>query len=213
MGETVKNIVLYAPHLNRDLRPIVNGCLGDVEIFRGEKTLEGCDGCLQGHQKAVKLALVSDWPAIFVMEDDCQFTDQFDYLRWCETLIWARDHNYDIITGGCVATYGARIVNAPSESGPYGLFEVDKFHSAHCIIYLASSYEKVMLTVQPHDTSIADVGCRQLMTWPFVAVQRPGFSGILQEDRDYTPLYRMHEDWLEQAHQLRRPDVFSTVTG
>jgi hypothetical protein len=201
------NVILYCPYLNRDLRPILSKLRGYARLILGEKTPAACDGCLEGHHDAVRWAASEQASAIFFIEDDCQFTDDFDYERWCETAVWARDRGYDVITGGCVHSYEARVVNPPSETGPYGLIEVSAFHSAHCVIYLDSSYEKALRTTQPHDASLGHNGCRCLVTWPFVAVQRPSFSGILLEDVNYLPLYHRYEERLGAMLDLRRPQA------
>ncbi len=190
----MKNVILYCPHLNRDIRGLLN-VIPNPQIWTGAQTPKGEDGCLQCHQAIVRHAQVSLWPSVFVMEDDCQFTGAFDYLRWWEAAVWAGDHGYDVLVGGCTKTYNEKVV-AP------GLIEVSAFHSAHCIVYLASSYEKVLKTVQPFDVSVGKMGAKVVMTWPFVAVQRPEYSGILKQPVDYRPLYQRHEQQLGQRFGL-----------
>ncbi len=190
----MNNVIIYCPHLNRDIRGILNA-VPMPKIWTGEQTPKGADGCLQCHQAIVQWAKDSLLPSVFVMEDDCQFTEHFDYLRWWEAAAWAEDHHYDVLVGGCTKTYQERVV-AP------GLIAVKAFHSAHCIVYLSSSYDKVLQTVQPFDVSVGQMGCRVVMTWPFVAVQRPTYSGILQQEVDYVPLYQKHEARLAQKFGL-----------
>jgi hypothetical protein len=188
------NVILYCPHLNRDIRGLLN-VIQNPQVWTGAETPKGEDGCLQCHQDIVRWAKAQLLPSVFVMEDDCQFTEHFDYLRWCEAAAWADDHGYDVLVGGCTKTYQERVV-AP------GLIEVAAFHSAHCIVYLASAYDKVLRTIQPFDVSVGKVGARVVMTWPFVAVQRPTYSGILKQDVDYVPLYQQHEQRLAQKFGL-----------
>ncbi len=182
--------IIYCPHLNRDIRGLLNA-VPMPKIWTGEQTPKGEDGCLQCHQAIVKWAKDSLLPSVFVMEDDCHFTEHFDYLRWWADATWAHEHGYDVLVGGCTRTYKERVVRQ-------GLIEVSAFHSAHCIVYHASAYDRVLKTVQPFDVSVGKVGCRVVMTWPFVAVQRPTYSGILQQDVDYVPLYQQHEQRLAQ---------------
>ncbi len=188
------NVILYCPHLNRDIRGLLNA-VPKPRIWTGEPTEKGADGCLQCHQAIVRWAQAEGLPSVFVMEDDCQFTSHFTYARWMDNVRWAQDHDYDVLVGGCTKTYRERVVRR-------GLIEVKAFHSAHCIVYLESSYDKVLRTVQPFDVSVGEMGCRVVMTWPFVAVQRPTYSGILQQDVDYVPLYQKHEQRLAQKFGL-----------
>ena len=60
--------------------------------------------------------------------------------------------------------------------------------------------------MQPFDLSLgATCGLRCVLTWPFVAVQRPSFSGILQQPVDYVPLYAAHEKRLGHALGMLQP--------
>ncbi len=186
----MRNVILYCPHLNRDIRPLLN-TVPHPQLWIGEPTPKGEDGCLQCHQAIVRKAKCQQLPAVFVMEDDCQFTAHFNYSKWLEDAAWSEAHGYDVLVGGCTRTYKEKVVRA-------GLIEVSAFHSAHCIVYLRSSYDKVLRTVQPFDVSVGQMGCRVVMTWPFVAVQRPTYSGILKQDVDYVPLYQQHEQRLAQ---------------
>lgn len=199
----MKSYVIYCPHLNRDIRGILNA-VPNPNILTGEKTERGEDGCLRCHHEIVRYAKKMAWPWVFVIEDDCAFTDAFIYEKWELDAFWAADHGYDVIVGGCTRTYGERIVRD-------GLIEVSAFHSAHCVVYLKSSYETILKTVQPHDLSIGRLGARCLLTWPFVAVQAPSFSGILQKPVDYMPLYQAHEDRLGHALGLLEPQIAMPV--
>jgi len=193
----MKPVVIYCPHLNRDVRAILNA-VPNPQIVTGEKTEPGEDGCLQCHHQAVRLAKLMGWESVFVMEDDCAFTSHFDFTQWQNDALWAEMHGYDVLVGGSTRTYNEKIVRR-------GLIEVTAFHSAHCVVYLESSYDTILKTTQPHDLSIGRLGAKCLLTWPFVAVQRAVFSGILRQEVDYTPLYQAHEDRLGHALGLLEP--------
>ena len=137
----MKNVILYCPHLNRDIRGLLNA-IPCPEIWTGERTERGEDGCLRCHQAIVREAKAQHWPMTFVMEDDCAFTEHFSLEHWMQDVLWAQEHGYDVLVGGCTRTYGERVVRD-------GLIEVRAFHSAHCIAYLASSYDTILKTVQP----------------------------------------------------------------
>lgn len=199
MNVTMRSAIIYCPHLNRDIRGLLNA-IPFPRIWTGAQTARGEDGCLQCHQAIVLYALAHHWPQVFVMEDDCALTEQFYYRRWVEDAAWAEAHGYDVLVGGSTRTYGEKVVRD-------GLIEVSSFCSAHCVVYLQSSYETILKTVQPHDQSIGRLGAKCLLTWPFVAVQRAVFSGILRQEVDYTPLYEAHEKRLGHALGLLQPQM------
>lgn len=190
------NVIIYCPHLNRDVRGLINR-VPDPRVHTGYPTPLGHDGCLQCHHEIVKEAQSKGWPRVFVMEDDCEFTDAFYYAKWEADALWCQENGFGCLTGGCVNTYEQK------RTARNTVVEVAKFHSAHCIVYFADAYDKVLQTIQPFDTSLGDVGIRCAVSWPFVAVQRPVFSGILQKDVDYTGLYAMHEQHLGRTLGLQ----------
>ncbi len=190
----MNSVILYCPHLNRDIRGLLN-VIPHPQIWTGTQTEKGEDGCLQCHQAIVREAKDNHWPMVFVMEDDCAFTEHFTLGKWMMAAFWAQDHEYDVLVGGCTKTYQERLV-AP------GLIAVSAFHSAHCIVYLASGYDKILKTVQPFDVSVGKMGARVVMTWPFMAIQRPEYSGILKEPVDYRAFYQQHEERLGKRFGL-----------
>ncbi len=199
----MKSVIIYCPHLNRDIRGLLNA-VPNPRIHTGYPTDRGEDGCLQCHHEIVHHAQMRQDRAIFVMEDDCAFTTHFDLNEWCLTAQWAESHGYDVVVGGSTRTTGERVIEP-------GKIEVATFTSAHCVIYLASGYECLLKTTQPHDVSIGLNGARCVLLWPFVAVQRAVFSGILRQEVDYTPLYDAHEQRLGHALGLLEPQIAMPV--
>ncbi len=190
------NRVIYCPHLGRNIRGILNA-VPHPHIYTGQQTPKGEDGCLQSHQAIVREAKDADLPCVAVYEDDCEFTWHFHYEKWCQDAEWAQANGYDVLVGGCVQTYEPKLVRGD-------MVAVSAFHSAHCVVYFESGYDKIAQTAQPYDVSIGQVGCKVVMTYPFVAVQRATFSGILQHDVNYVPLYQQYEEHLGRALGLRR---------
>lgn len=187
------SVILVAPHLDRDIRHLLK-YVPSPQVLTGEKTPRGEDGCLDLHLAAIITAQQRLWPMVWVMEDDCAFTAHFTYDRWCIDARWAQGHGYDVLVGGSTRTYDERSVRE-------GLLEVSAFHSAHCVVYFARAYEKIVRhAAQPYDLSLGrECGCRVALVHPFVAVQRPSFSGILQQQVDYVPLYAEHEERLQKV--------------
>lgn len=180
----MRSIVLYCPHLGRDLSALCAAVPG-LEILTGLPTPRGEDGCLEMHKEAVRLA--GGDSRVLVLEDDCHFTEHFDLARWEADADWAQANGYDVLAGGCTRTYNERKVRD-------GIIEVSAFHSAHCLVYFESGYEKVQKAIQPYDVSLGqDCGLRCALVVPFVAVQKPSYSGILRQNVNYVPYYTSHE--------------------
>lgn len=185
----MRSVILQAPHLKRDVWDLV--CATGATVQTGEQTPRGEDGCLAAHKQAILWALARGDQQLFVMEDDCGFTPHFDWIRWQTDAYWAQAHGYDVMAGGCTRTYDQKVVREDPQGA---MVEVSGFHSAHCVVYFASGYEKALRAVQPYDWSLGrDCGMRCVLTWPFVAVQRASYSGILKERVNYEPLYASHE--------------------
>lgn len=178
--------IIHCPALGRDISGLLKA-VPDARIAVGERLLDGEAGCIAGHKDIVARAKSARLPMVFVMEDDCEFTEYFDYKTWCEQAEWAKTEGFDALVGGCVQTYHPRVV------GP-GLIAVSAFHSAHCIVYFESCYDIVPHVPGPFDLNLGKHGAKVVMTFPFVAHQHPGFSGILGKDVDYVPLYKSYEE-------------------
>lgn len=163
-------------------------------IYEGVQTERGEDGCLLGHLDIIKDAQDAGAKMVFVVEDDCQFTDHWRWYEWQANALWAQEQGYDVLVGGCVQTYNPRVVRTRGGT----IIEVEAFHSAHCLVYMESAYDKIIDSArQPFDVSIGrDAHCRVVMTWPFVAVQCPSYSGILHKHVNYVPLYEQYEEHL-----------------
>lgn len=182
----MRSVVLYAPHLDRDLRGLHESVPG-LLIHVGHQTPSGADGCLESHKAVIREAAALNERRVFVLEDDCQFTGHFNWTSWLADAEWAQAHGYDVMAGGCTRTYDERRVRD-------GMIEVGAFHSAHCVVYFESGYGKALEATQPYDLSLGrDCGMRCVLVHPFVAVQRPSFSGILRQDVNYVPYYQQHE--------------------
>lgn len=180
------SVVLRCQHLGRDIAHL-QATIPGLVIYEGLPTPKGEDGCLEGHKAIIREAMALGVARLWVVEDDCQWTAHFDLARWEADADWAEAHGYDVLVGGATRTYTERVVRD-------GLIEVAAFHSAHCVVYFQSGYEKALQAVQPLDVSLGrDCGMRCVLVHPFVAVQCPSFSGILQRPVDYVPHYQHHE--------------------
>ncbi len=200
----MRSVILHCPHLGRDVSGILAAVPG-AQIRTGLPTPRGEDGCLEMHKSVVREAQAQNLQSVWAIEDDCGFTPAFDLARWSRLADWAQAEGFDLLVGGCTRTYKARPVRED-------LLEVDAFHSAHCVVYFQSSYEKVIQAVQPYDLSLGKpvesnyqttyCGCRVALAWPFVAVQRPSVSGILGKPVNYLPAYERHEQELGRMFDL-----------
>jgi len=185
----IPSVIAYCPELGRDISRL-QAAVPTAQVYRATRTPQGTDGCLLAHQGIVRLAHAQRWPAVFVMEDDCELTEHFSPARWEADVAWAAAAGYTVLSGGCISAARPRLVRA-------GLFAVARFKSAHCIVYRAEAYALVLRATPPYlDIMLGRLGARCLLTYPFVAVQRPGFSGILNRYVDYRPKYRRFEQRL-----------------
>lgn len=182
-------VVIHCASLGRDISGI-RAAVPHLQVYDAKRFPPGDHaGCIAGHQAIVQMARLSGWPAVWVFEDDCEFTPAFAIERWVADATWARNHGYNTITGGCVSTRNPRLVRE-------GLFAVDRFKSTHCIVYHEDVYEIVMKLTTPMDPMLGRLGAKCLVTYPFVAVQRPAFSGILGHHQDYLRSYERESNRL-----------------
>ncbi len=181
-------VIIHCPELGRDIGEL-QARVPHAVVVRGPRTRHGHDGCIQAHRAVVKRAIRSGWRSVFVMEDDCQFTEAFSLDQWEADAAWAAAHGFNVLAGGCVSTRNPRRVRD-------GLFAVERFKSTHCVVYHAPVYPIILKVTEPIDVMIGTLGARCLVAHPFAAVQRPGYSGIQECAVDYVPMYQRHEQHL-----------------
>ena len=191
----IPTVIAHCPDLGRDIRPLI-GRLPGVRVFEGTRLPEGQDGAVFSHHSIVELAKVQGWPCVWVLEDDCSFTPSFSLAQWQADTVWMLQQGYQVLTGGCIAAANPRLVRR-------GLFAVDRFKSAHCVVYAASAYDTVLIAGPPLDLQLGRLGLKCLMTYPFAAVQAPSFSGLLNRQVDYRPRYTRYEAELEALAQVK----------
>lgn len=187
----MRSVILYCPALKRDISKLQQ-TVPNVFVHEGKYVPHTYVGSTQGHKAIVAEAKALGEDSVFVMEDDCEFTEHFSYSRWLDRIAWAKENRYDVLVGGSTRTYEEKTVKRFVDGS--ALVEVSAFHSSHCVVYLSSCFDKMELGVDPIDLSMGrDCGARCVVAYPFVAVQRPSFSGVNQQDVDYVPLYNAHE--------------------
>lgn len=184
-------VIIACPELGRDLRPIL-AAVPDAVVYRAARKPERHEGLRLALQGAARLARANKWPAVFIIEDDCAFTEHFDRARWEADGAWAFKHGYTLLNGGCFSAARPRRVRD-------GLVAVDRFKSSHCILVHHSAYDVLERLVYPVDVSMGKLGARPVVTVPFVAVQAPVISGHLDRFEDNLHMYARCESLLRAA--------------
>jgi len=178
-------VIAHCPELGRDLSQLLRAVPHAI-VYRAPRTDNGHDGCIAAHRGIVQMARDRGWSSVFVMEDDCSFTEAFDLKRWERDIRWAGKRGYDVLAGGCVSTRNPTLVRD-------GLFAVERFKSTHCVAYHSGAFDIVDRVVPPIDLQLGTLGAKCVVTFPYVAVQGPSVSGILNRPVDYRPMYARHE--------------------
>lgn len=177
--------IMTCPELGRDLSPIT-ARVAHATAFHSAFIPERHEGLRMAYRGVAQLARRSGWPAVFLMEDDCQFTEHFSLDRWMEDAGWAFSHGYTLLNGGVFSAANPRPVRA-------GLVAVDRFKSSHCMVVHASAYGVLEQLVYPVDVSMGRLGAKCVVATPFVAVQGPVMSGHLGQFTDYRARYAESE--------------------
>lgn len=184
-------VIMTCPSLKRDLSPILARVPGAIGLHT-EHLPARHEGLRRGYATVAQMAREHGWPAVFLMEDDCQFTEHFDLARWEADAAWAFLHGYTLLNGGVFSAANPRKVRN-------GLVAVDRFKSSHCIVVHRSAYDVLERLVYPVDVTMSTLGAKPVVTVPFVAVQGPVHSGHLDRFTDYRAHYSASESKLRRA--------------
>lgn len=153
-------------------------------VFPGIRKDDGAEGCLASHKAIVKMAMQKAWSSVWIIEDDCEFTDNFNYKEWCY-IADQMGSQVGVLVGGVTRVWGQNKVRKD-------LVLVEKYCSSHCVLYHSSSYDRVLNAIAPVDQGVGPA----LVVLPFVAIQSPSYSAIEKRYVDYGPLYKKCEDEL-----------------
>lgn len=174
-------VILTCQALQRDLSPIFHR-VPDALTYQTEHLPEQHEGVRRGYQAVARMARANGWPAVFLMEDDCAFTEHFDRAQWEADAAWAFLHGFTLLNGGVFSAANPRPVR-------HGLVAVDRFKSSHCIVVQRSAFEVLERLEYPADVTMGQFGAKPVVTVPFVAVQGKVHSGHLDRVTDYRARY------------------------
>jgi hypothetical protein len=154
---------------------VVNGILDE----------NGARGCLLSHQSIIRMAKQQNLPYVWVIEDDCQFlVNNGTLLTHARNMInFMRDTSVEIVNG-CGNINDPRI-QIKGNSDTLTFLKSECVSTTHCIVYNASSYDKLLAF---GSDTIADVNtnaCNMLFTYPYLATQLPSYSDIEKKDVVY----------------------------
>ncbi|HEX7770335.1 MAG TPA: hypothetical protein VF422_09960 [Dokdonella sp.] len=183
-------VIMTCPALNRDVAPIL-AKVPDAIIWNTEHLPEQHEGLRRGLARVAEMARRLGWPAAWILEDDCQFTEHFDRARFESDAAWAFLHGYTLLNGGVFSAANPRPVRE-------GLVAVDRFKSSHCIVVHHSAYDVLERLGYPADVTMGTLGAKSVVTVPFVAVQGAVHSGHLDRQTDFRARYAQTEASLRQ---------------
>lgn len=114
------------------------------------------------HKQIIRWAKENDLPEVFVLEDDCQFTAPGAWNRFLEDM---PPFPFDIYLGG---TYG---LSKPITG------KTDQINGFHCYVMRKRFYDTFLSVPDDRhiDTALDRLGLFYV-EYPFIAIQRPGWS-------------------------------------
>ena len=153
-------------------------------------------GCSISHQQIIAFATQAGYPGVWILEDDCVLTSQFDLGDWLQTIDDAFKAHYDVVVGGSANGQG------PSRALLPHLVDVQAFSSCHCWVAFHYAYDVISrLTMStPIDVAISQAKLKKAVRVPFIGLQAPSHSSIELAYKDYMP-------WFVQSEQRLMPFV------
>jgi hypothetical protein len=146
----------------------------------------GAVGGNLSHKKAIREAKERGDPFVLVLEDDCQFLVSNKDLRlYLETIQEYIKLYPDVeIVNGC----GNLTTFSISSSEPFKqmhFLRSNPVYTAHCIVYCAPSYDKLLASSTEVAADVVTNGCHMVFTYPYLATQIPSYSDIQLADVSY----------------------------
>lgn len=145
----------------------------------------GDEGLLKTHLQLVIDAKKNNYKSILIMEDDIEFTDEVNNIA---SYVKELPNDWDMIWfGGNHNIHGGNVHHFISNK----IIKCNLTYTTHCFAINHTVYEKVIevLTNSQKPVDVAYVEIQNLYNcyafYPSIAIQRPGFSDILNSEQDY----------------------------
>lgn len=145
----------------------------------------GVRGCSYSQKGIIQVARDMSLPAVWIMEDDCVFTEHFDLDTWFRDVQAAFEAGISVVCGG--SANGQQPRQIPVKN----MVEVQAFSSCHCWIARQDAYTAILGLDPdtPIDVAIGTIYERKAVRVPFMATQMPSYSSIQHIHEDYMPLF------------------------
>lgn len=157
-------------------------------------------GCSLSHQACIHLARARNAPAVWIMEDDCAFTEHFDLAGWERTIELAMCE-FDILVGGSANG------QSPKRTSLSNLVEVAEWSSCHCWVVGAEAFADVLALDPRGDIDVTTSKMcsegkkhRAAIRVPYVALQAPAHSDLLKKRVNY-------RQWFDAAEERLLPFI------
>jgi hypothetical protein len=180
-----------------------------LERFSAILHEKGWIGCGESHLAVIRIAMERGLPWVLVVEDDCMLSEDFNE-RWpaIRKALWDSRDSWDIFLGG------PSHIQGPASLRPNGLIEIENAYSTHFFVMNASAYART-LAWSPEKHGPIDVyysDSFQIVTAkPLIAIQRPSYSDILEEEVNRNILFGESEEKLMKLLYVDRTRVASVV--
>jgi GR25 family glycosyltransferase involved in LPS biosynthesis len=145
----------------------------------------GDAGLLETHLQLVIDAKKNNYKSILIIEDDIEFTDEVNNI---ELYVKELPDNWDMIWfGGNNNMHGDHTAHFISNK----IIKCKITYTTHCVAINHTVFEKVIevLTNSQKPVDVSYVEIQNLYNcyafYPSIAIQRPGFSDILNSHQDY----------------------------
>ena len=139
--------------------------------------------CKLSHLSIIEKAKQDRLPYVAILEDDCEFVDQFNTK--CTLFMMEVPHDWDMIYLGGQHKKKFHPITSRLASPSY-------LCSTHCYLVNHTAYDKIIKMLEENDKAIdliyvehAQMKLNVYCAWPNLVLQAPGYSAIEKQNIDY----------------------------
>ena len=168
--------------------------------FKAVEHKFGGVGCTRSHLALIQHAKDNNMPYVLVLEDDAIPTEQFTKL-WKRCLTYIENHfdEWDVFNGGPTIVYKNYIKKLTSS-----FWKSDNVKGTQFVIYNKKCYDKLLtwesLPEKLENKPIIDefisyphLSLQTYGIYPFISIQRPGFSDVTKDYKNRSVYKQMEE--------------------
>jgi hypothetical protein len=184
------------------------GHLLDLRRINAVLKSPGWHGCYLSHIKIISEAARRNMNTVLILEDDCIVKDMDNFsITWANIKTWLDAHldQWNIFVGGNTSNIFMNNIQIERVlNDELKIIQLNDTLCAHFIYYNSSCFSQLINQPMNNPIDCFPSNFKKITCLPYIAVQKPGMSDIINASTSYLDIFNNSEKGLYQLLNNRR---------